>query len=107
MNKWICYDFMERRILPSHYAIRSGPFTVGAQHLKSWIVETSQDGEEWEEIDKRDDDNESNGPERLRIFAVGSERLCRFVRLVNIGRNHVGNDRLSMSAWEIFGTVLR
>jgi hypothetical protein len=40
------------------------------------------------------------------IFAVAGAEQCRFVRLVNIGRNHLTYDSLRISAWEIFGTLL-
>jgi hypothetical protein len=45
-------------------------------HLKWWIVETSADGE------------------------------CHFIRLVNIGKSHIADDRFKISAWEIFGSLL-
>jgi hypothetical protein len=38
-------------------------------------------------------------------FAVAGGGACRFIRLVNIGRNHFGNDQLLISAWEIFGSL--
>jgi hypothetical protein len=43
-NNWVCYDFRERRIVPTHYAIRTSYY---GSHLKSWVVETSVDGEKW------------------------------------------------------------
>jgi hypothetical protein len=33
-------------------------------------------------------------------------RECRLIQLVDIARNHIGNDRLVISAWEIFGTSI-
>jgi hypothetical protein len=43
-NNWVCYDFKERRIVPTHYAIRTNGTGPGYAHLKSWLVETSKDG---------------------------------------------------------------
>jgi hypothetical protein len=37
---------------------------------------------------------------------VTGGRECRFIRLVNIGRNHDGEDCLCISAWEIFGSLI-
>jgi hypothetical protein len=99
-NNWVCYDFKERRIVPTHYAIR----TVGSgHHLKSWLVETSVDGESWREVAREEDNGQLNGKWFTRIFAGGRE--CRFIRLVNIGRNHGGYDQLAITAWEIFGSL--
>jgi hypothetical protein len=44
MNNWVCCDFKERRILPTHYTIHTYGSGPGGAHLKSWLVETSVDG---------------------------------------------------------------
>jgi hypothetical protein len=117
-NNWIYYDFKDRRIVPTHYAIRTHggtlvlPFfrlTIGdspSLHLKSWLVETSADGESWREVDHKEDNGQLNNSWFTGTFAVVDPGKCRFIRLVNIGRNHWGSDSLNISAWEIFGTIL-
>jgi hypothetical protein len=60
-NNWVCYDFKERRIVPTHYTIRTydyGP--AGGRHLKSWLVETSADGESWREVAREEDNKQLN-----------------------------------------------
>jgi regulator of replication initiation timing len=101
-NNWICYDFKEKRIVPTHYTIR----TWQAAHLKSWLVETSADGEKWREVAREEDNRQLNGKWYCAgTFAVeGGE--CRFIRLVNIGENHRGDDCLIITAWEIFGSLI-
>jgi hypothetical protein len=103
-NNWVCYDFKVRRIVPTHYAIRTYGYGPGGFHLKSWLVETSADGECWREV-ARAEGSTLNGPFFTAIFAVADREECRFIRLVNIGRNHCGNGRLVISAWEIFGSL--
>jgi hypothetical protein len=99
-NNWICYDFNERRIVPTHLTIRThGP---GGAHPKSWLVETSVDGESWREVAREED----NRDRFTGTFAVAGSGECRFIRLANIGRNHLGVDCLYISAWEIFGSVV-
>jgi hypothetical protein len=100
-NNWVCYDFKERRIVPTHYAIRTNFPRPGNCHLKSWLVETSADGQSWREVAREEDNEQPNGP-----FAVADGGECRFIRLVNIGRNHWGDDRLRISVWEIFGSLV-
>jgi hypothetical protein len=43
-NNWVCHDFKERIIVPTHYTIRTYWDDPGYSHLKSWRVETSGDG---------------------------------------------------------------
>jgi hypothetical protein len=105
-NNWICYDFKERRILPTHYTIRTNGYGPGYWHLKSWLVETSTDGENWPEVARQEDNKQLNGKWSIATFPVAGGGEWRFIRLVNIGRNHVGDDCIFISAWEIFGNLI-
>jgi acetoacetate decarboxylase len=107
-NNWICYDFKERRIVPTHYAIRTHDGNVlGRFHLKSWLVNTSADGENWREVAREEDNKQLDRPNFTATFAVADGGECRFIRLLNIRRTHSGwNDCILISAWEIFGSLL-
>jgi hypothetical protein len=105
-NNWICYDFKERRIEPTHYTIRTYDSGPGCSHLKSWLVETSADGKSWREVAREEGNKQLNGPRFTATFPVAGGGECRFIRLVNIGRDHFGNDTLVISAWEIFGSLV-
>jgi hypothetical protein len=106
-NNWICYNFKERRIVPTHYTIRTkGDYGPGGCHLKSWLVETSGHGENWREVAREEDNEQLNGADFTATFAVAGGGECRFIRLVNIGRNYWGDDQLQISAWEIFGNLI-
>jgi hypothetical protein len=105
-NNWICYDFKERRIMPTQYAIRTFNGDPGYAHLKSWLVETSADGESWREVAREEDNKQLNGRNFTSTFAVADGGECRFIRLVNVGRNHRGSDTLGITAWEIFGSLV-
>jgi hypothetical protein len=102
-NNWIGYDFKNRRVVLTHYAIRSSLF---GPHLRSWLVETSVDGQNWVEFDYRENNTELNGSGATRTFGTARSGECRYIRLVNIGRNHDDNDRIAISAWEIFGSLI-
>jgi hypothetical protein len=61
-NNWVCYDFKEKRIAPTHYAIRTNwSDPPGGCHLKSWLVETSVDAENWREVAREKNNNQLNG----------------------------------------------
>ena len=92
--------------MPTHYTIRTNCWTSGNSHLKSWLVETSADGENWREVAREEDNGQLNDWGFTATFAVADGGECRFIRLVNIGRNHIGDDSICISAWEIFGSLL-
>ena len=109
-NDWICYDFIERRVIPTSYSVRSGQcwrqgFTED-EHLKSWVIEVSNDGYSWTEID-RQDNNDLNGKyatANFKISRIPSESF-QFFRLRQTGKNHQGTDGFRITALEIFGTL--
>jgi hypothetical protein len=95
-GQWVCWDFRELRIKPTHYTIKSWI-------LKSWLVESSLDGDTWTEIDRK------TGSEDFKVygvasFAVSESAECRFIRLTQTGKTHDGHDYLAISAFEFFGT---
>jgi hypothetical protein len=98
-GQWICWDFREPRVRPTHY-------TIKALHLVSWVLEGSQDGENWVEMDRK------TGCEDFRLAGTASFGVvkmvgCRFIRLVQTGANHPGTDGLRLESVEFFGTLLQ
>jgi hypothetical protein len=100
-GQWVCWDFRELRVRPTHYAIT-------AHGLKSWVVECSLDGEAWTEIDRKADNQDFTGW-LTASFAVSKSAEGRFIRLTQTGKSHWGNDGddiLRIYAFEFFGTLL-
>jgi hypothetical protein len=107
-GQWVCYDFHDMRIRPTHYAIRSrNDLARGNNHLRSWIFECRRDGGEWEQIDSRSDSQDLNDPGVRRLFSVTSSSEYRYFRLSQTGPNHSGNHCLGLSGFEIFGTLIK
>jgi hypothetical protein len=106
-NNWICYDFKNRRVIVTHYAVRSMyNGYVNGPNLKSWLIEVSLDGCEWTEIDHRESNADLNAKNVTRTFSVLRRETGRFVRLVNIGHNHFNSDMLCISSFELFGSLI-
>jgi hypothetical protein len=105
-NNWLCYDFKKRRIVPTHYAIRTNDGGQGGAHLKTWLVGTPEDGKSWREVAREEKNRQLNGQWFTCTFTVSGGGECRFIRLVNIGRNHHENDVLCVTAWEISGSLV-
>jgi hypothetical protein len=102
----MCYDFKERRIVPTHSAIHTCADHPGSAHLKSWLVETSADWQTWREASREEKNKQLNGAYLSATFLVADgEEFC-LIRLVNIGKNHTGSGWLFIYAWKIFGSLL-
>jgi hypothetical protein len=102
-GQWMCWDFGELRIRPTHYSLRGD---VGLYSPKSWIVHSSIDGLNWMEISRQADTNDLDGFYRLATYPVSGSDTCRFVRLTQTGKNQRGSDFLALTAFEIFGELI-
>jgi hypothetical protein len=109
LGQWICWDFREMRILPTHY-------TIHADYLKSWVIEGSLDGESWTELDRQIETlvlanraraswGRSNDKFYGTRFPVSPSAEFRFIRLSHAGKSVTGLDCLSVVAVEFFGTL--
>jgi hypothetical protein len=97
-DQWVCWDFGELVIRPTHYAVE-------AWFLRSWVLEGSWDGGSWTEIDREIEDQNFKGPWAMASFSVSKPAEFRFVRLRQRGRNHHGYYDLRLGTFEFFGTL--
>jgi hypothetical protein len=105
-NPWLCYDFKDMIITPSHYSIRSRYNGVpGGNHPKYWIVEGSNDGSSWIELDQRINNSDLNAGNVTKTFPISNSSQIRYIRLRQLGKNHAGHLRLVISSFEIFGRL--
>jgi predicted nucleic acid-binding Zn-ribbon protein len=99
-GQWVCWDFGEMRVRPTHY-------TIWGWSLKSWVVEGSLDGGSWTEIDRQPDNQDFEGW-NTASFAVSNPAEFRFIRLTQTGKNHKrhdGSNCLYLYTVEFFGTL--
>jgi hypothetical protein len=101
-DRWVCYDFRNMRIVPTHYSLRSGP---SGAFLLSWLVEGSEDGSRWFELDRRENIDDINGNSKAATFPLAGTHALRFVRVKQIGKNGRGIDCFALSAFELFGSL--
>jgi hypothetical protein len=99
-NEWICLDFKERRLAPTHYAIWSGWLP-----LKSWKVEGSSDGQNWTLLDKKNDNFDVKDDRSFRTFPLWSSPTVRMIRLTLTGPTHAGGYWLMLRRLELFGSI--
>jgi hypothetical protein len=73
-GQWVCWDFHEMRVRPTHY-------TIQAVWLKSWMVESSLDGE-W----TTENDDFKTRSWQMASFAISNSAECRFIRPTQTGK---------------------
>jgi hypothetical protein len=104
-GQWICLDFKELRIEPTHYTIQTSGWGGYQCPLKSWAIEGS-DGDSWTEIDCHENNSDFNDKFTVKTFAISRSGSFRKIRLRQTGKNHRDNNHLILSDFEVFGAVV-
>jgi hypothetical protein len=107
-DQWISYDFRLKRIRPTHYCIASTTNINGiAQHfnLVSWVIEGSSDGTNWVQLDVREGNNDLHVGKATRVWPCVCPEQIQMIRLRQTGKNQNGTDHLTISFFEIFGSL--
>jgi hypothetical protein len=102
-NQWLCYDFKDRKVRPTHYSIRAHSNDC---YLRSWIFEGSMDGSAWIELDRHTDDETTNSNHPIGTFSISRHCRCQFVRLRQTGVCAQRNHCLVLYGMEVFGDLI-
>jgi hypothetical protein len=105
-NSWILIDFRNSRINPTHYSIRSRT-DEDWYHLRSWVVEGSNNGENWVNLDVRENNCDLTGSGAIHTFAVGNPGAFGIIQIRQTGTNSGNCHYLQLKSVEFFGTLLR
>jgi hypothetical protein len=63
------------------------------------------DGSNWFELDCQKNQSELLGINKSATFSTIVKQFIRMIRLRQTGKTSNGNDRLTVSAFEVFGTI--
>ena len=108
VNQFVCYNFKDKTIIPTHYSIRSYyNGNPGNWNWKSWVVETSTDGNAWTEVDRHENNGDLNGRNITKTYPVSVQKACRMFRIRQIGPNWHGSNGILFSSLEVFGTLIQ
>ena len=105
----VCYDFKEKSIIPSGYSIRSRyNGGRGEYNIQSWVIETSNDGSSWTEIDRKQNCKDLDDRNVTKMYNVNTSSSCRYIRLRQTGPGACSEypNIIALSGFEIFGTLL-
>ena len=109
-NCWICFDFKERRVVPTHYTIKTSTAGwVSGHYPKSWIIQGSIDNESWETIDEVKETNSLNGSGAINTFTINkqNEHEFRYIKMKSTGYCTSNNSYyFSIDSFEIYGNLI-
>jgi hypothetical protein len=103
-NQWFCYDFKDRKIKLTHYAICS--YVYETYNPRSWVIESSMDGKTWIDNDRRTNVTDLKITSSIRTFEIKNPSECRFVRFRQTDTNHAGSHTLDLTSFEVFGSLI-
>jgi hypothetical protein len=108
-NQSIGYDFKDNQsISPTHYTLRSATaYDKNSHHIKSWVIEVSNDRSSWIEIDRRTNCQDLNSRGIVQTFRISkpSDEEFRYIRLRHTDVNYYGYHYLVLNAFELFGQL--
>jgi hypothetical protein len=93
------------RIKPTHYSIRSRRDYNG-NHLRSWTLEGSMDGQSWQELDRRDNNTVLNSQGATATFSISQSSEIQMIRLRQLSQSSGGTNCLIVNAIELFGNIV-
>jgi hypothetical protein len=98
-NQWLCYDFKDWRVQPTHYSIHAHSDHFS---LRSWIVDDSLDNCKWIGLDERANHTEANSNHPIASFPISRSIERRFLGIPQTSVNQRGEHWLILCAFEVF-----
>lgn len=77
---WILFDFKNMQVELSNYSIQSCSWSKNIGHIKSWVIEISDDKETWKTIDEHTNCQDLNGPSIVKTYSIQEKKFTRYIR---------------------------
>ncbi|KAK8887933.1 hypothetical protein M9Y10_038992 [Tritrichomonas musculus] len=110
-NSWLQYDFINLRVRPTHYSMRSrNSGGKGYKNPMSWLIEGSNDAENWTTLDSQKNVTYLDGKSLVHTFdikALQKVNFFRYLRIRQTSKNSGNDDLLVISALEYFGSIIQ
>lgn len=103
---WVCFDFKNYRVQINGYLVKSNRFW-DVSKAKNWVIEISDDGQKWIEIDKKTECSSLRGNDAVEYFEIESQlkfpRFCRFRHIGECWKGTKNNGYVGISFIEFYG----
>ena len=105
LNSWFEVNFKNNKVKINGYSLKTAGYFQNENHLKSWVIEGSNDRSNWTEIDKKENNYDlySHNQKYFPISQLIDE--FQFIRIRNIGKNHSDEDCLVLVNFEFYGEI--
>jgi serine/threonine protein kinase len=104
-SSWIEFNFLHREIFITHYSIKTYSSPRGFSHMRFWQLLGKTAAGPWSALDARDDNDDLNGKWHYATYVCTTPSAAQFVKLVQTGPNHHGDNYLHITNMEFFGVV--
>ncbi|KAK8887461.1 hypothetical protein M9Y10_038506 [Tritrichomonas musculus] len=107
-NSWLCFDFRERRVIPTDYTVRSCPWDPNNDHPKSWVIECRNENSSWKTVDEQKDCPHLNGKSFVHTFKINGQMSegFQYIRMRATGPNWENDKDLDLESFEIYGRLI-
>ena len=106
-NPFVVFDFSPQKVVISSYFLKTYSGGPNCGHLKSWILEGSNDGSDFAEIAVVNDCHKLNSSAAEATFSIDKEvPAYQQIRLRMVGLNHAGSDFMVIRRIEFFGDII-
>ena len=102
---WLCVDFKDMSFKPTNYTLRTFNCGPGYSHIKTWVLEGSNDGNNWTLLDSQTNCNLMNNKRATIVFNCNSDTSYHKLRIKMTGRNHHNGTYMCLSGIDFFGTL--
>jgi hypothetical protein len=103
-NSWICFEFINKKVLLSAYLLRHQIWN-DSYVLRNWKVEGSNDNVNWFMIDKKENDQSLHQTLQEATFQCQPPSPCSFIKITQIGKNSANDLRIFLNFVEFSGKV--
>ena len=110
-NSWLCIDFKDNKVNPSHYSIKTTKYGNKDNHIpQNWDIEGSNDHKHWDLLDSRRKEESIHKAATANTFAItnsaNKHNYYKYLRIIQRGKNTGNDDDLFFSSIEFFGNYI-
>jgi hypothetical protein len=102
----ISVNFRNAKLRMTAYTFRTLNYDAGNYHIKSWVVEGSNDSSYWVLLDKHTNCQVMNSRSKIATFAVKRAEPFKYIRIRMTGENFWRTRQLCLSSFELFGNLI-